>query len=195
MGNIDVDLVSAFFFPLHYLTGKQNIKHEITRRNIIRNRSSRFPLGNNDLKVRERSKKKEVRDFRICPSSGIHCHTQDSRKPKLVERWRSHQVLASLLPSMGETGNFSRANNWVREAGNTASQGTQPFIPFIPGKITKTIGFFKFQNFRDCHNPVLIGISSYALKSVVMNMILERPSKVWNRANIQEHFLEVLRNK
>ena len=51
--------------------------------------------------------------------------------------------------------------------------------------------FLKFQNFRDCHNPILFGISSYALKSVVMNMILERPSKIWNRAKIQEHFLEV----
>ena len=25
-----------------------------------------------------------------------------------------------------------------------------------------------------------------------MNIILERPSKVWDRANIQEHFLEAL---
>ena len=55
MGNIDVDLVSAFYFPLHYLTGKRNIKQEITRYNI-RERCRRFPEGNNDLKVRVRSK-------------------------------------------------------------------------------------------------------------------------------------------
>ena len=57
MGNIDVDLVSAFFFPLHCLTGEQNIINEMTRRNI-RKGSSRFPQGNNELKVRVRSKKK-----------------------------------------------------------------------------------------------------------------------------------------
>ena len=54
------------------------------------------------------------------------------------------------------------------------------------------IHVFTFQNFRDSHNAVLNRISSYALKSVVMNIILERPSKVWDRANIQEHFLEAL---
>ena len=49
----------------------------------------------------------------------------------------------------------------------------------------------ELQNFRDCHKDKLIRISSYALKSVVMNIILERPSKIWDRYNIQEHFLEV----
>ena len=51
--------------------------------------------------------------------------------------------------------------------------------------------FSELQNFRDCHKDKLIRISSYALKSVVMNIILERPSKIWDRCNIQEHFLEV----
>ena len=52
MGNINVDLVPVFYFPHQYLTGKQNIKQEITRYNI-RNGCSRFPEGNKDLNVRE----------------------------------------------------------------------------------------------------------------------------------------------
>ena len=62
----------------------------------------------------------------------------------------------------------------------------------ISGKITKTNGFFEIAELsRLPQGQTNSHIYSYALKSVVMNMILERPSKVWDRANIQDHFLEV----
>ena len=46
------------------------------------------------------------------------------------------------------------------------------------------------QLFRDANDP-MNGISSYALKTVVMNMIAEQPSKDWKPSQKAELFLEV----
>ena len=47
--------------------------------------------------------------------------------------------------------------------------------------------------FRDC-NPVLNNLFSYALKTIVMEMIREDPSNAWLEQNLAENFLKALNN-
>ena len=49
------------------------------------------------------------------------------------------------------------------------------------------------KHFRDCNEPLRELMDSYKLKTLVMLMIREDPSSLWNKKNMAENFLRALR--